>query len=245
MNFKLVFNVVGRVMFLVAIAMVVPLGVALLYREDLRPFLFSIALVAAAGWVLTSIPAPNRSFYEREGFFAVGMIWVLMGVVGALPLFFSQEGEFSSFINCVFEASSGFTTTGATILTDIESCSRGVLFWRSLTHWLGGMGVLVLTTALMPSLGISSRYLAQAESPGPVFSKLVPKQAQTSKILYGIYCGLTLLEVLVLKIAGMPLYDSFIHAMSTAGLRQPGLRVDHRHLHPVFLRQLHHPLPGP
>ena len=136
-------------------------------------------------------------------------------MVGGLPFYFS--GYFESFVDCIFETCSGFTTTGATILVDIEALPRGILFWRSFTHWLGGMGVLVLATAILPSLGVPSHYLTQAESPGPVFSKLVPKQSQTSKILYTIYFAMTSLEVVLLKLAGMPLYDAFIHAFSTAG----------------------------
>ena len=186
----------------------------MLYQEDPAPFLLTILLMAILGLALSAVPA-TRHFYAREGFFAVGLIWLVTGVMGALPFYFS--GTFPSFVDCLFESVSGFTTTGATILTDIEAQPRGILFWRAFTHWMGGMGVLVLLTALLPSLGIRSHYLTQAETPGPVFSKLVPKQSQTSKILYGIYCAMTLAEVALLKLAGMPLYDSFIHAFSTAG----------------------------
>lgn len=214
MNFRLVFKLVGRVMLLVALGMFVPLAIAIILQEDTAPFFWTILFLVFIGALLSAIPAP-RHFYEREGFFTVGMIWMLMGFAGAIPFYLS--GEFATFVDCLFESFSGFTTTGATILTDIESHSRSVLFWRSLTHWLGGMGVLVLTTALIPSLGIRSHYLTQAETPGPVASKLVPKQAQTSKILYGIYCALTFLEVVCLRIAGMPLFDAVVHSMSTAG----------------------------
>lgn len=214
MNVKLVLNVVGRVLKLEAVAMVIPLIVALLYREDLTPFLYSILCVAVAGFLLSVLPA-KKHFYIREGFASVGLIWIITGVVGALPFWFS--GYFTTLADCIFESCSGFTTTGASILTDIEALPKGILFWRSFTHWLGGMGVLVLATAVIPSLGIRSHYLTQAETPGPVFSKLVPKQSQTSKILYSIYCALTLAEVLCLKVAGMPLYDAFIHAFGTAG----------------------------
>lgn len=214
MNYKLVLRVVGRVMVLEAIAILLPLVVALLYGESPAPFALAAAILLVVGMVLSRIPS-KKHFYTREGFFAVGLIWILTGVAGALPFYFS--GEFSSFVDCLFESFSGFTTTGASILTDIESHSRGILFWRSFTHWMGGMGVLVLATAIVPSMGIRSHYLTQAETPGPVFSKLVPKQSQTSKILYEIYCALTLAEVLCLKLAGMPLYDCFIHAFSSAG----------------------------
>ena len=146
---------------------------------------------------------------------AVALIWFATCLFGALPFWLS--GSFPSFVDCVFESASGFTTTGASILTDIEAMPKGVLFWRSFTHWLGGMGVLVLATAVLPSMGIRSHYLTQAETPGPVFSKLVPKQSTTSKILYSIYFGLTVVETVLLKIAGMPWYDAVIHALSSAG----------------------------
>ena len=214
MNIKLVLKLVGRVLLVEAAALVVPLAVALLYREPLLPFLLTIALVALCGLGLSALPA-RQQFFSREGFCAVGLIWLLTGVVGALPFWFS--GYFPSFVDCLFESCSGFTTTGATILTDIEALPQGILFWRAFTHWMGGMGVLVLATAIVPKLGIRSHYLTQAETPGPVFSKLVPKQSQTSKILYGMYCALTGLEVVCLKLAGMPLYDALIHSFSTAG----------------------------
>ncbi len=214
MNLRLVLNLVGRVMQVEAGAMILPLIVALLYRETPVPFLWSIILLIGIGTILSKLKS-NKQFYACEGFFAVGMIWMVTGFMGALPFYFS--GTFPSFVDCLFETYSGFTTTGASILTDIESMPKGILFWRSFTHWLGGMGVLVLLTALLPSMGVRSHYLTQAESPGPVFSKLVPKQSQTSKILYSIYCAMTVLEITLLKLLGMPLYDSFIHAFSSAG----------------------------
>ena len=214
MNVKLVLKLVGRVVLLEAAAMVLPLAVALIYREDLAPFLLAIAIVAVVGFALSALPAEQR-FFTREGFVAVGLIWIFTGLIGALPFIFC--GYFATPIDAIFESCSGFTTTGSTILIDIESLPKGILFWRAFTHWLGGMGVLVLATAIVPKLGIRSHYLTKAETPGPVFSKLVPKQSQTSKILYSMYFALTALEVVCLKIAGMPLYDSFIHAFSTAG----------------------------
>ena len=214
MNFKVVLKIVGRVITMEAFVMLIPTFVAAFYGEDITPFLMSIILVLFLGVILSSMNA-TKEFFIREGFFTVGLIWLATGFIGALPFYYS--GYFSSFIDCIFESCSGFTTTGATILTEIESLPKGILFWRSLTHWLGGMGVLVLATALIPTIGIRTKYLTQAESPGPVFSKLVPKQAQTSKILYAIYCFLTIAEAICLRIAGMPWYDSFIHAFSTAG----------------------------
>jgi len=214
MNFDLVFNLAGKVLLLEGLSMLLPLYVAVLYGESPLPFVYAILITLFSGFLLSRLPY-KKHFFARDGFFAVGLIWVLMGLFGALPFHFC--GRFSSFVDCLFECYSGFTTTGASILTNIEAMPKGILFWRAFTHWLGGMGVLVLTTALLPSMGLRSHFLIQAESPGPVFSKLMPKQSQTSKILYTIYCVMTVVEIGLLKLAGLPLYDSFIHAFSTAG----------------------------
>ena len=214
MNLKVVLKLLGHVTIMEAFVMLLPAFVAFLYGESLKPFIITIAIVLLIGIVLSNIKA-TKEFFIREGFFTVGLIWLASGIFGALPFYFSRY--FPSFIDCFFESCSGLTTTGSSILTNIEALPKGILFWRSFTHWLGGMGVLVLATAIIPSTGIKTKYLTQAESPGPVFSKLVPKQAQTSKILYGIYCFLTIAEAVCLKLAGLPWYDSFIHAFGTAG----------------------------
>lgn len=214
MNFRLVFKVTGKALMIEAVSMLIPLMVCLFYQEDPTPFLFTIPLVMIIGFALSLLHS-NDHFFPREGFFSVALIWLLMGAFGALPFYFS--GFFPSYIDCFFEAVSGFTTTGASILTAVEPLSRGILFWRSFIHWLGGMGVLILTIALLPSLGSRTLHLMKAESPGPVVSKLVPKSSQSSKILYGIYCGMTAIEVIALRIAGMPWYDSIVHSFATAG----------------------------
>ena len=214
MNVKLVFKVLGHILRIESVFLLLPAMVALVYGESPLPFLATALLLLCVGQGLCRLKT-SPHFFTREGFVAVGLIWFATCLFGALPFWFS--GSFPSFVDCLFESVSGFTTTGATILTDIEAQPRGILFWRAFTHWMGGMGVLVLLTALLPSLGIRSHYLTQAETPGPVFSKLVPKQSQTSKILYTIYFAMTSLEVVLLKLAGMPLYDAFIHAFSTAG----------------------------
>lgn len=214
MNFRLVFKVTGQTLLIEAAAMLLPLLVGLIYGESPRAFLLAIVITAAAGGLLSLLRCDTKLF-AREGFFTVGLIWVLFGVFGALPFYFS--GCFASYVDCLFECISGFTTTGATILTAVEGLPRGILFWRSFTHWLGGMGVLVLTIALLPSLGARSAYLTQAESPGPVKSKLVPKTAQTSKILYGIYLALTVVMIPCLLLTGLPLFDSVTTALGTAG----------------------------
>ena len=215
MNFKTVFRVAGFTLLVEAAAMLLPMGVALYYGEDPSPFWKTIGIMVVLGMLSVFALRGQRKFFAREGFFSVGLIWVLSGVFGALPFWFS--GQFGSYVDCFFETISGFTTTGSTILTAIEGLPLGLLFWRSFTHWLGGMGVLILTTALLPFLGINSTHLIRAESPGPVKSKLVPRASQSSKILYAIYLALTVIQVFCLRIAGMPLYDSFIHAFGTAG----------------------------
>lgn len=214
MNFKLVFKVTGKTLLVEAAAMILPMLVGLIYGESPRPFLLAILITAVVG-ILLSLIKSDPKLFAREGYFAVGLIWVLFGVFGALPFYFC--GHFESYVDCLFECISGFTTTGATILTAVEGLPKGILFWRSFTHWLGGMGVLVLTIALLPSLGARSAFLMQAESPGPIKSKLVPKTAQSSKILYGIYLALTIIMILCLWIAGLPLYDSVVTAFGTAG----------------------------
>lgn len=214
MNFKLVFKLTGSVLMLEGGAMLLPLLTALIYREDPAPFLFTIPILLTVG-LLLSLLKPNDHFHTREGFFSVGLIWVLLSAFGALPFLFC--GAFPSYIDCFFEAASGFTTTGASILTAVEGLPHGILLWRSFTHWLGGMGVLVLAIALMPSLGGRTLHLMKAESPGPVVSKLVPKTSQSSKILYGIYCALTALEVICLRLSGMSFFDSLVNSFATAG----------------------------
>lgn len=217
MNYKLVLRVTGFALLLEAACLLFPMLVAVLYREDPMPFLWSILILLVVGAALSLLLKGRTSstLRARDGFLTVGLIWALFGVFGALPFRFS--GLFGNFVNCFFECISGFTTTGSSILTAVEGIPYGLLFWRSFTNWLGGMGVLVLTAALLPSLGLSSNFLIRAESPGPVKSKLVPRASQSSKILYTIYLALTVVEVPLLRAVGLPWYDSIVTAFSTAG----------------------------
>ena len=212
MNYNLMLRTLGRTLQLEALCLVPPLLVALLYREDPRPFLYTILLVTLLGTGLAQLKS-KPDFYSREGYAVVGLIWLVISLFGALPFWFS--GYFSSYVDCLFEVVSGFTTTGASILTDIEALPRGILFWRSFSSWIGGMGVLIFTLAFLPKVGGRTQVLVQAESPGPVSSKLVPKTAQSSQILYLIYIALTVLEILCLCLAGMPLYDSAVTTFAT------------------------------
>ena len=214
MNFRLVFRLAGKTLLVEAASMLLPLVVALLYGEDPTPFLLGIGITAGVGFLLSLLRSDTR-FHAREGFFSAGLIWLLVGMFGAIP--FYACGFFDSYVDCFFECISGFTTTGSSILRAVEGLPKGILFWRSFTHWLGGMGILVLTIALLPSLGARTLHVMKAESPGPIISKLVPRASQTSKILYTIYFGLTAIMVLCLLLAGMPLYDCLVNAFATAG----------------------------
>ena len=214
MNFKLVFRITGKTLLVEAGAMLLPLAVGFLYGEDPAPFLYTLPLLVLVGAIFSVLKSDDH-FFPREGFFAVALTWLLVAAFGALPFYFS--GYFETYIDCFFEAVSGFTTTGASILTAVEPLPKGILFWRSFMHWLVGMGVLVLTIALLPNLGGRTLQLMKAESPGPIVSKLVPKASQSSKILYSIYCGMTVIEIIVLNLVGMPWFDSIVNSFAIAG----------------------------
>ena len=162
--------------------------------------------------------------YAKEGFITVALVWVILSAIGALP--FTVSGEIPSYIDAFFETVSGFTTTGASIITDLESMSRGLLFWRSFTHWVGGMGVLVFAMALIPNISDRSIHIMRAEMPGPIVGKLVPRVKNTAKILYLIYIFITLMQVIFLLFGGMNLFESLVHAFGTAGTGGFGVRSD-------------------
>ena len=216
MNYAMVLYILGYICNVEALLMLLPLGVGLLYGESVGDtFGLTIVLLFAVGAVLTRKRPKKQTFYAKEGFVTVSLCWIVMSLFGALPL--SLSGEVGSYVDCFFEIVSGFTTTGATVLGDFDGLPRGVMFWRSFTHWIGGMGVLVLTLALLPQMTGRSSHLVRAESPGPSLSKIVPKMGDTAKILYMIYGVLTVIELAALIIAGMSPYDAAIHAMGTAG----------------------------
>ena len=217
MNKKLVFQIMAKMMCTEGALLAIPALVSLIYAEWRSAVSYAIICLAT---VLIFYPAArikteNKDIFAKEGFVIVGSAWILWSLVGALPLFIS--GEIPNYIDAFFETVSGFTTTGATILSDVEALSHGSLLWRSLTHWIGGMGVLVLVMVVLPVSDDRSSYLMQAEMPGPTFGKLVPKGRAMATILYKIYCVLTLILALLLLIGGMDIFDSFVHAFSTAG----------------------------
>lgn len=216
MNLKLIGRVTGLILAIEGVCMLIPAIVSAIYRESSMAltFLFIAIIGTAIGGMLTMVNTTSREKMQpREGFLAVALSWIIMSLFGALPYCFC--GCFPSVVDALFESFSGFTTTGATLIADLEALPRGLLFWRSFTQWLGGMGVLVLTLALLPKLGAGSIYLMRAESPGPIKTKLVPRIGESAKILYYIYIALTVAETLCLRIIGMPWYDSVLHAMST------------------------------
>jgi trk system potassium uptake protein TrkH len=216
MNYKIIIKIAGRVIGIEAMLLMLPAAVALMYKESIKGFVVTIFIAASAAVISEIIFKQKKNvMYAREGFVSVALSWLLMSVIGALP--FVIEGEIPNYIDALFETISGFTTTGASILTDIESMSRGLLFWRSFTHWIGGMGVLVFMMAILPLSEEHSMHIMRAEVPGPSVGKLVPKVRRTSMILYLIYMTLTVIEVIFLLFGGMPLFDSLIHAFGTAG----------------------------
>lgn len=207
MNYKLMLRMLGRTLQVEALALLLPMAITLFYHEDPFPFLASLLPIALVGTLLAHIPS-QAAFFSQEGFTAVGLIWVVLCLFGALPFWFS--GCFASFADCLFEIVSGFTTTGATILSDIEVLPRGILFWRSLSSWFGGMGVLLFTLAFLPKVGDRTQILVHAEVPGPIASKLVPQTVHSSRILYFMYFALTGAEIVAFLLAGMPLYDAVV-----------------------------------
>lgn len=216
MNYKMIFKIIGNVLKYELLLLIIPLIISLNYGQgDSKAFLITILIMAPIAFLLCNLKIRKSEMYAKEGFLTVGLSWIVISAVGSLPFIIS--GSIPSFVDAFFETASGFTTTGASILTEIESLPKGILFWRSFTHWIGGMGFLIFILALIPTLGSSSIHLLKAESPGPTPGKIVPKIKQTAKILYIIYFFLTLIQTLLLKLAGLSLYDSTLHALGTAG----------------------------
>ena len=216
MNITAILNIIGHVMKYEIILLLIPFFVALFYGQgDANAFLYTVLLMIPIALILIKIKGKKNEIYAKEGFLTVGLAWIVISFFGALPFVFS--GAIPSLVDAFFETSSGFTTTGASILTEIQSLPKGILFWRSFTHWVGGMGFLIFILALMPTFSGNTIHLLKAESPGPTPGKIVPKIKQTAKILYAIYFVLTLIENIFLKSAGLSWYDSIIHALGTAG----------------------------
>ncbi|NLM86699.1 MAG: TrkH family potassium uptake protein [Clostridiales bacterium] len=216
MNGRLIINILARLLLLEAVLLLPSLGVALYYGEgDAMAFVYTLLLVLAVSLPLMLLKPKNKDVRAKEGLVAVSLAWVLLSAFGALP--FMIHGGIPRFIDAMFETVSGFTTTGASIVRVVEDLPRGLLFWRSFTHWVGGMGVLILTLAIMPNLSGRGSVLARAESPGPTFSKAAPKMRDTARLMYAIYTVMTLIQLALMLVSGLPLYDALIHTLGTAG----------------------------
>ena len=224
MNYSMIFFIIGWVFIIEAALMAPSALVALLYSErSIWAFAAAIGLCLLLGVPLVRKQPANKVFYAKEGCVTVALSWIVMSLMGALPFVFS--GVIPSIVDAMFETVSGFTTTGASILKDVEVLPRCMLFWRSFTHWIGGMGVLVFLLCLLPmSGGGYSMNLMKAESPGPSVSKLVPKVRSTAKLLYGLYVALSLLELTLLLLGSMPLFDALCTTFGTAGTGGFGIK---------------------
>lgn len=225
MNYRIITYIVGWVFNLQAIFMVLPILTAVIYGEkDIFAFFAAIIICLGIGLPLTRKKPSNKVFYIKDGCVAVALSWVVLSITGAIP--FVLSGSIPHPIDAIFETVSGFTTTGASILAEVESLPKSILFWRSFTHWIGGMGVLVFLLSLLPLAGGYHMNLMRAESPGPSVSKLVPKVQSTAKILYGIYLGMTVLQIIFLLLGGVPLFDTLCITFGSAGTGGFGIKND-------------------
>ena len=225
MNRKMVFYMIGKIVQAEAAMLLLPLVVALLYKETPLPFLITIGIALVLGIALSLIFKPkDRVIYAKEGFVIVAFAWIALSLIGCIP--FVLSGALPNFFDAFFETVSGFTTTGASVMADVESMPHGVLMWRSFTHWVGGMGVLVFIMAIIPSVTDRSIHILRAEMPGPIVGKLVPRAKQTARILYLIYVFLTAAEVILLVCGKMPLFDALVHSFGTAGTGGFGIKAD-------------------
>ena len=227
MNFAMVLFILGWILLCEAALLLLPLAVALAYAEKAAAAALAgtALLCAVLGFALRLRKPKDRTLRIREGYVITALCWVVISVLGALP--FVLCGAIPNYIDALFETVSGFTTTGASILPEVESLPKGILFWRSFTHWIGGMGVLVFLLSLLPLAGGGNHVnLMKAESPGPQVEKLVPTVQSTAKILYGIYIVMTVVQIVLLLLAGMPLFDSVTLSFGTAGTGGFGIKND-------------------
>lgn len=227
MNRRVILHTVGQIIKLEAALLCLPLLVGLYYKNWIDVHAFGVtALIALAIGLLLTITCRrgDRHIFARGGLVSVALSWISLSLIGALPFVFS--GAIPSYIDALFETVSGLTTTGASILETPEVLTRGMLFWRSFTHWIGGMGVIVLMMAILPAESGRSIHIMRAEMPGPIIGKLVPRLRDTAKVLYLIYIALTVMQIVLLLVGGMPLFDSVVHTFGTAGTGGFGIKAD-------------------
>ena len=225
MNYSMVLYILGYILQFESAFLMLPALVSLIYQEEAGiPFVITAAICLVLGIVFTHKKPSSSTVYTREGFVTVALSWIVMSIFGAIP--FVCNGDIPYYVDALFETVSGFTTTGSSILSDVESLSHASLFWRSFSHWIGGMGVFVFIMSILPLMGGSTINLMKAESPGPSVSRLVPHIKDTAKILYGIYLAITLLEIVILCALGMPLFESLLTSFGTTGTGGFGFRND-------------------
>ena len=226
MNNKIIRYILSKILYIEAGFLLLPVIVSLIYKENysnILSFLVTIFLLLLSGYLLGYKSDASGAFYEKEGFIIVSLSWILLSAFGALPFVFS--GSIPNFIDAFFETSSGFTTTGASILTNVEELSHSMLFWRSFTHLIGGMGILVFALAILPRSNRNS-HIMKAEVPGPIFGKFVAKMSYTARLLYKIYFAMTGILIILLILVGHPVFDSFVHAFGAAGTGGFGIRAN-------------------
>lgn len=226
MNFRMIGQVVGRVLCIEAALMLLPMIAAVIYDESPVPFLITIGITGGIGLVMWRVRAKSGGITARDGFLIVGLSWIAMSLLGAIP--FVLTGDIPNYVDALFETISGLTTTGASVVTSPESMTRGGMFWRLFTHWIGGMGILVFVLAVLPMSGNRSMHIMRAEVPGPTVGKLVPRIRKTASILYLLYIALTLVETVLLIAGGMSFYDALLHSFATAGTGGLSTRAEHR-----------------
>jgi len=215
-NIRIIVKMLGYLLILESAGMVLPLLVSVYYNQhDKIAFIISIVLTGLVGFVLSRIPSKKNTIKIKEAMAIVTLGWIAISVFGSLPFIFS--GSINSFVDAFFETVSGFTTTGATLIDNVEVLPKGIIFWRSFTHWIGGMGVLVFTVAILPALGVGSFHIFKAESPGPVAERIVPRIKDTARILYVIYMVLTVAEIVLLRLGGMSFFESAVHTFGSVG----------------------------
>ena len=225
MNFSIIVFILGNILKVEGILLVCPMLVSLIYKEEPKnifSFLIVIITLLVLGTICTAKKPKKMGMQAKDGFIIVSLSWIILSFFGALP--FVISGEIPSLIDAFFETSSGFTTTGSSILSSVEDLSHSMLFWRSFTHLIGGMGVLVFALAILPAAGLESVHVMKAEVPGPVFGKLVAKMRITARILYGIYLVMTAILIVLLMIGGMSLFDATLHAFGAAGTGGFGIK---------------------
>lgn len=235
MNYSIIIYIIGYILEIEAAFMALPLVTSIIYRETSGyAFLITIILCLALGIPMTYKKSSKKAFYTKEGFVTVALSWIVLSIMGAVP--FVISGSIPHPVDALFETVSGFTTTGASILTDVEALPHCILIWRSFTHWIGGMGVLVFILSLLPLTGGYHMNLMKAESPGPSVSKLAPKVQSTAKILYTIYIAITLIQIVFLLIGKMPLFDTLCTAFGTAGTGGFGIKADSMASYSTYLQ---------